>query len=193
MSDFASWADVVIFQSDWARKSLVPFLPPLKASVVILNGSDDTMFVPKRKKEPRAFKRFLYVRQNRDESKNPHMAFSKYREIRGENDELWIVGQFGPDSTEWNFDLGNLPVKYLGSVPYEQMPNIYRECDAFLYSYFSDACSNSLSEAMMCGLEIIDCYGMLSTGGAKEQMEAGVRTSKQMAQEYLDLFCDIVK
>lgn len=188
MKDYSKWADMVIFQSEWARQALTPYLEPLKASTVILNGSPRDLYHPADEDAYRAFRRFLYVRQNDDPSKNPHMAFAKFREIAKEDDELWIVGSFPQNEVEWNFDLGNLKTKYFGSVPYEQMPEIYRQCDAFLYSYFQDACSNALNEALLCGLEIIDCHGMLFTGGAKEQIEYGGKSASKMLEEYGIIF-----
>lgn len=188
MRDFTTWADAVVFQSEWARQALTPHLPGVKATHVVLNGSDDTLFVTREKGAQKRFKRFLYVRQNDDPSKNPHMAFSKFCELAGPDDELWIVGSFPAHEVEWNFDLGNLKTKYFSSVQYEQMPDIYRQCDALLYSYFNDACSNVLNESLLSGLEVIGCYGMIETGGAPEQIKAGGRSVEQMAAEYLTLF-----
>lgn len=197
MKDFARQADAVIFQSEWAKRTLTPHLEPLKASHVVLNGSDDKNFTPGVKDPRKRFKRFLYVRQNRDDSKNPHMAFSKFREIREENDELWIVGQFSSDAVQWNFDLGELPVKYLGSVPFEQMPTIYQQCDALLYSYFDDAASNAAIEAILSGLEIVDCYSMCSTGGMPDILASAKKgrywlTTERMIKEYREVIESIL-
>ncbi|KKN71705.1 hypothetical protein LCGC14_0417710 [marine sediment metagenome] len=196
MKDYARLADVVVYQSQWAMDFISPYLPKKEHEYVVLNGSDPEKFRPggnmfeKRGKNDRC----LYVRQNRDDSKQPHMAFYEYQQIRNESleknieMELWIVGRFGPESVEWNFDLEDAPVKYLGQIPYEKMGDVYRACDWFLYSYYNDACSNCLNEAMMCELNIHDCGGMLSTGGAKEQMVAGPRTSGDMVKEYINIF-----
>ncbi len=192
MIDFAEIADVIVYQSKWAQGYLGSVLGYPDRARVILNGSSIRFDLPK---EQHNVYRYLYARQNRDDSKQQHVAFYEYQ-MRArqfeEQPELWIVGEFSPEITQWNFDLGNMPVKYFGSVPYSQMPDIMSQCDALLYSYFNDACSNTLSEALMARLEIVDCSGMLQTGGAKEQMQAGVRTTKQMADEYYKVFCDSI-
>lgn len=192
MKDFAEVADVIVYQSKWAQEYLGYLLGYKDRSQVILNGSNEVFRVDKVAHKPY---RYLYARQNRDDSKQLHVALYEYQMLSRKHEEmpeLWIVGNFSPEITQWNFDLGIAPVNYMGSVPYEQMPSIMAQCDAFLYSYFNDACSQTLNEAMMAGLDIVDCSGMAQTGGAKEQMEAGVRTSKQMAVDYYNLFCDIL-
>ena len=139
----------------------------------------------------RVHKRYLYVRQNDDESKQPHMAFSKFREISSTDDTLVIVGKFPVNLQEWNFDLGDRKVEYQGELPHEKMPGLYQSCDYLLYSYFNDACSNVLNEALLCGLEIVDCYGMTDTGGAPDQLTYGGKTIKQMCDDYDKVFLSL--
>ena len=62
---------------------------------------------------------------------------------------------------------------------------------SFFYSYFNDACSNTLNEALLCGLGVLDCYGMRRTGGAPEQIETGPRTVEQMVNEYREVFSHV--
>lgn len=45
---------------------------------------------------------------------------------------------------------------------------IYKQTDYLIYSFWNDACSNTLIEALCSGCEIIDRYDMAETGGASE-------------------------
>lgn len=191
MRDYAAWSDLIVFQSEWARGFLGHILGYSDKHRVILNGSDPDIFTPQGESYERdGTTRYLYTRTNRDDSKQPHMAFQSFQEISREqtNAVLWVVGQFSPEMQQYGFDLGGLPYRYFGQVDQVEMAKIMRSCNALLYSYFSDACSNTLSEAMLSGLDILDCYGMIHTGGAFEQIEAGDRTIEMMAEEYRKLF-----
>lgn len=185
MIEYAKYADRIVFQSEWARDYLGDVVGHPSKHHVILNGSPSE-FSPGIKSW--LGKRYLFVRQNRDDSKNPHMAFHEFqRRAWKETSELWICGKFSNEAQEWNFDLGDLTVKFLGSVSYEKMPEIMRQCDSLLYSYFADACSNTLNEALLTKMEIVDCFGMLKTGGAPELVEKGGIRVDDMMLEYKNL------
>lgn len=165
MRDFAEWADLVIYQSEFAKGLLDKFLQP-KKSVVILNSTDESIFYG----EPKPLQgRYLYSKYSSDETKNWEMARLKFQELNDPK-SLTIVGRFDETLREYNYDF------YQGEEVYEKglitdantLADIYRNHDCLLYSYFNDACSNTLIEALSCGLEVIDCYGMTQTGGAPE-------------------------
>lgn len=184
MYDFAHMADVVIYQSDFARQLLMPFLKV--DGSVILNGCDQSIFNTFGRTES-VNARYLYSRFNRDETKNWEMARTIFQDesVNNEYALLTIVGQFSDEMREYNFDFFNdESYKYLGVISDPvAMANIYRMNDYLIYTYFNDACSNTLIEALSCGCEILDPYDMLLTGGAPEIMTA----FEHFGDEYFDI------
>jgi glycosyltransferase involved in cell wall biosynthesis len=166
MKDFADWADLVIYQSEWAKEYLEPFLK--KDGPVILNGVDTELFKPGTPGD-----KVLYSRFNRDETKNFEVARYWYSQYQLENPDaqLLIVGQFSPELIDGNFDFyNNEQYRYLGVVDKTAMADIYKQCSKYLYTYYNDCCSNSLLEALCSGCEVVGDPYYLKTGGAKEIM-----------------------
>lgn len=171
MKDFAQMADLVVYQSKWAGRLLHNFLSP-KNSVIILNGTDQDIFNTEgRTKAPET--RYLYSKYSSDETKNWELARSSFQQAKSQSKILNIVGRYDAKMVEYNFDFyEDEEYVYHGEVQdIQTMADIYKSSDVFLYSYFNDACSQTLIEAISCGLEIYNCYGMLQTGGAREIME----------------------
>lgn len=181
MRDFAQWADAVIFQSRWARDYLSPFLDV--NGDVIHNSVDQDVF---HGTNHSLGHKYVYSRFNRDETKGWEMARYHFARAwqRDERSQLTIIGQFSPELLEANFDFyAGERYMFLGVQPPEAIADLLRSHRYFLYSYFSDACSNSLIEALLCGCEIVDVYGMLQTGGAPEIMTA----FREQGPEYFHL------
>lgn len=171
MKDFAEWADLVIYQSGWAQDYLKPFTG--RDGTVILNGTDTATFrPPSQPADPNAV---LYSRFNRDETKNWEAArywFSRHAEDQ-QNARLLIVGQFSQELRDGNFDFYNGEnYRYLGVLGKQEMADLYRNCGKFLYTYYNDACSNTLIEALCSGCEIVGDRYYRKTGGAAEIMTA---------------------
>jgi len=193
---YADMADAIIFQSEWAKGYLAPWLGgPDNKHHVILNGSDSDIFKPEGDEYEIDYMRewpYLYVRQNRDETKGWHLAWYSYQMIQREepNAKLWIVGNFSPELVEHNFDFFmDERINYFGQVNSpEEMAKIYRSASRLLYPYFNDACSNVFNEAMLCGLEPAELFHMGRTGGAPEQIKAGGRTIDDMMVSYKQVF-----
>lgn len=173
MKDFADWSDLVVYQTIFARDLLHKFLQP-KVYVIILNSCDQKVFHNTTNRGTSDSIAFLYARSSSDETKNWEMARSKFQ-LFDEEKRLTIVGKpLDPKIHEYNFDLFmDEQVRYLGEIhDRNSMAELYRNHDCLLYSFFNDACSNTLIEAISCGMVIVDCYGMLKTGGAPEVMSA---------------------
>lgn len=174
MKDFCELADLVIYQSEWAKKFLMPFTKT--DGPVILNGVDTSVFKPSDKPEGT----YLYVRSSRDEGKQWIMAWYWMVNRPG---KLEIVGKFSPENLEYNFDFYN-GEDYTFSGQQTDMPSVYRRNKYFLYTYLNDACSNTLLEARASGCEIIDVCGMLQSGGAPEIMACEDISLERMWDEY---------
>lgn len=196
MKDFADWADLVIYQSEWARNFLSPFLQE-KRSVVILNSVDETIFNPKGMKLDGAVT-YLYSRYNRDESKNWPIAQYWYQKIHQQDptSRLYIAGNFSPELIENEFDFyAGENVKYFGILPPENMADVYRACEYFMYPYFNDACSNTLIEALMCGCQIYS-RDFLMEGSAKEILDKFEEDKtyfylERMINDYKEALCQL--
>lgn len=191
LRDFAAMADLVIYQSEWARDFLLPFT---KADgPVILNGADHEIYnrdVIGR--PPDGSPQYLYVRYNRDESKNWHQAWHQYVMVcrREPNAHLWIVGRFSEELRNARFDffMGERH-EYCGIVDdMRQMAEIYRGADVLLAPYFNDASSNVVVEYRLCGAGHISHNG---TGGTPELLAAPIEqvTAQYMAKRYAEEIC----
>jgi len=192
MKDFAEWATMVIYQSEWAKDYLKPFLE--KEGPVILNGVDVSLYSTGQQK-PKG-DNILYSRFNRDETKNWEVArywFSRYF-LTHPNSKLYITGQFSQELRDGNFDFYNGEnFEYLGVLDERNMAKLYAQCHKFLYTYFNDCCSNSLIEALVSGCEIVGDEYYRTTGGAKEIIDKFERTGdralsiERMTREYLEV------
>ncbi len=178
MKAIAELADLIIYQSKFAAKLLHNFLGPDPLTMhdgrfeIILNAIDQDIFNTNNRQESDEY-RYLYCKYSSDETKNWEMARVAFQEITNPTKHLNLVGRFDDKVAEYNFDFyQNESHRYFGLVEDpEYMASIYKQSDVLLYSYFNDACSNTLIEALACGLEIKDCYRMLETGGASEIMD----------------------
>lgn len=175
MKDFCQMADLVIYQSEWAKKFLTPFTKV--DGPVILNGVDTERF---RSDNQGPDDSYLYVRSSRDEGKQWIMAWYWFV---GNPGKLEIIGKFSPDNIIYNFDFYS-DERYLFMGEQTHMEDVYRRNKYFLYTYLNDACSNTLLEARASGCEIIDVFGMLQTGGAPEIMACKDISVQRMAMEY---------
>lgn len=170
MKRFAEQADLVIYQSEFARQLLKPFLKI--DGKVILNGCDTDIFNPQGRQEDTTAK-YIYSRVNRDETKNWEMAryiFQVESQSRNGDAFLNIVGQYSPELIEYNFDFyQDEKYKYWGVIKDQHtLANLYRNSDYLIYTFWNDACSNTLIEALCCGCTVADKYEMSHTGGAFE-------------------------
>jgi len=187
--DFAQLADLVIYQSDWAKNYIAPFLK--KDGPVILNGADHEIFHPDGPKQPNDGQpQYLYVRYNRDETKEWHQVWYQYQmwQRRQKYAHLWIVGNFSQELQQYNFDFyDNEKFRYIGVLDKpEDMAEYYRGADEFIYSYFNDACSNTLIEALLCGTEIC-LTGAGDSGAYRQIIETDLKklTADYMTKHYL--------
>lgn len=184
MKRFAEQADLVIYQSEFARNLLLPYLQV--DGKIILNGCDQSIFNPQGRQEATTAK-YMYSRVNRDETKNWEMARIYFQEKFQANHDskLHIVGHYSPELIEYNFDFYNdEQYQYWGVMQDPaSLAQIYKDSDYFIYTYFNDACSNSLIEALSSGCIVADPYGMCTTGGAIEILHA----YKAFGEDYLDI------
>lgn len=171
MKDFSDWADLVIFQSEFAEELLNPYLHTENFKI-ILNGVDQSIFNTEGRVDD--VDRYLYAKHSSDETKNWEMARVAYQKIHEKEPKaiLNIAGRFEV-SEEHNFDFYNGEhYMYYGYITDPgSMAQIYRKSDYFIYTYFNDACSQTAIEALSCGVDIYDPWGMAETGGTPEILD----------------------
>lgn len=202
MKDFANMADYIIYQSKWAKDYAGWWLKQngLKADEkVIYNGVDKDYFKLPNKQVTDEI--YLYVQFNRDENKRfPEASYEfhlRHKEaVNLENPlpRLVLVGNFSPQAREYDFDFfAGEKINYWGvaNSP-EEMGDIMRKCKYFLWPAYADASSNSLNEALACGLRIL-CNN--DSGGTPEiiqRWDQGEGYSiQEMADDYLDIFSSL--
>lgn len=195
--DFAQMADVIIYQSKWAKRFVSPFIR--RDGIVIINGTDETVFRKEGAVIPKdGNPQYLFVRHNRDETKRWEKAWYDFQTAFFDNNlaHLWIVGQFDPSNITFNFDFfggAEYRYKYFGVIEdRNEMAKMYRSADVLLLPYFIDACSNTAIEAKLCGCKIE--YDRYQGGGTSEIMNTSNSelTLKVMGSKYLEIFKSLV-
>ena len=188
LKEYANGADVIIYQTEWAKKILQPIIGN---GVVIVNGVDTDIFYPIEKKEKSNNIRVFYSKFSRNEVKQFHEVIYWWREycLEKQGDTLVLVGKFADDKIKIDhpFEFHNMEdYEYHGIITDEnKIADILRSCDVALLPYMFDACSNSILEAQACGLPVI--YS--PTGGTPEIIVNGLaidyrfKTPKEMVEE----------
>ena len=183
MEEFARDCDVVVYQSEWAKKLLTPHCGE---GQVIYNGIDTDIFHPSTKEKDWEGIRILYSKYGRGEGKNFNVVQYFFREYCLEKDDATLVlaGRFADEIQRINhpFEFHNdEDYQYLGVVedPH-RLAEIMRTCDVALLPYFSDACSNTVLEAQACGLPVIYDY----SGGTPEIVDYGTILDGRMPRTF---------
>lgn len=171
MIDFAKLADVVVYQSDWAKRLLSPYCGE---GMIIRNGVDTAIFNDKDRQKHEGI-RIFYGKHSRGEGKNFNVVQYFFREycLDRKDDFLVLVGQFADEIKNINhpFEFHNEEdYEFHGVVNQVEMARIMKTCDIALLPYFADASPNMVLEAQACGLSVIyDLYG-----GTREIVEYGI-------------------
>lgn len=142
------FADGVIYQSDWIKKEMSHFgMPTERPHAVIMNSVDSTIFHPPAHRPPHEGKIRLIATSW---SANMQKGFDFYREL---DDKLDF------DRYEMAF-IGRSPLQFKNILTLDPAPSIdvanqLREADIFITASHNDPCSNSLVEALHCGLPAV--------------------------------------
>lgn len=171
--EYAELADVVVYQSQWAKRLLMPYTK--KDGIVIYNGVDTDVFYPKGQAKDWEGTRIFYSKYSRNEVKRFHEVQYWYREycIDKSDGTLVIVGRFADDlqkiKNPFEFH-NNEEWEYKGIITDQnRLAEIMRHCDLAFLPYYADACSNTVLEVQACGLPVLYC----PYGGTKEIITDG--------------------
>lgn len=146
-------ADGTIYQSDWSKIQNMTLGLPVKAnSTTIMNAPDPEIFYPGAIAKPGGKVKIISTSW----STNPRKGFAVYRYLDKHLD--W-------DRFDMTF-VGNSPIpfdriRHISAVDSKDLATLLRQHHIFLTASQEDPCSNSLIEALHCGLPAVgmDCGG----------------------------------
>ena len=155
-------ADATVFQSNYSRDLSVKMgCPRKKYETTIINACNPSVFYPKSKPENRNERIKLIATSFSD---NWNKGFKDYQ---------WLDENLDFERYELRF-VGRSPCKFrhiqhIDPQDSQSLANLLRQSDIYITASRFDPCSNSLIEALTCGLPVI----ALRSGGHPEIVKAG--------------------
>ena len=202
------FADATVYQSEWSKlRNLEMGLEPKKLYSIIQNCADDSIFFPATKPKVKNSKIRLFSSSWSNHEKkgfafydflDKNLDFAKY--------EYFFAGR--PPIVFKN-------IKNLGALESQDLANELRSSDIFVTASQNDPCSNSLIEAVSCGLRClalnsgghpeivtnnnslfeneVDFLDILNTISNEESLLSPQHSKPaQVAEEYIDFFKKIL-
>lgn len=189
LKEFAGLADVVIYQSEWAKDYCFPLCGD---GPVIYNGVDTSVFKPN--PEIQDPNRYLFAYHGKNEQKGfwaAHYAFQmEFRKNR--NAIFTFIYDHGKDTEE----LRNANFDFWQGEKWEHLEKITDPLDMvelmqrskyFIYPAICDASPNVVLEARACGLEVI-APAPKNMAGTQELLDLDDITLERMCDEYHGVF-----
>jgi glycosyltransferase involved in cell wall biosynthesis len=166
------FADKTIFQSQYSLEKHLILGMEFKNPIVILNAADPEIFHSRKQVEFSRNRKTRLIASSW--SDNPNKGALVYQ---------WLDEHLDWERFEMTF-VGRSPVKFknirmLPAVDSYRMAELFREHDIYVTASKNDPCSNSLIEALMCGLPAV----YLQSGGHPEivkQAGAGFEAAEQI-------------
>lgn len=206
LSEIGALADLVVYQSEWAKNYAGYLIKNKSNEKIIRNGVNTDVFNTKNRKSDGHT--YLYFNYNDNPNKRFDEALYWFDMAwRKDNQSHLVVGGSAPSMylqhPEWNWDLpikGQL-VSYVGVIDNAfQAAALMKSCDYLLIPYFAEASSNTLLEGLACGLKPI---AVNPEGGNIEIIKdcaycfyyeaTPVRSIHMMAKSYLEEFNKLLK
>lgn len=140
-------ADVTVFQSEYSRRGFQEMGLEFKAPQVIMNSVDPEIFFPAGQK---AF--------NKEKVRIIATSWSNHPN-KGQETYEWLDRNLDWSRIEFTF-VGRIAarfrnIKVIGPVSSMALADIIRKHDIFMTASLHDTCSNSLLEALACGLPAV--------------------------------------
>tara|TARA_R100001594_G_scaffold99773_1_gene134317 strand:+ start:5256 stop:6167 length:912 start_codon:yes stop_codon:yes gene_type:complete len=157
------YADGTVFQSEWAKEKHIEHgLRITKHAEVIPNAPDDKIFNTEYTKEANKKTKLICS----SFAPNPRKGFDIYnfldKNLDFEKYEMMFVGNMAPG---YNFE----NIRMLEPVRSKDLAEILKNQDIYVTAVKDDCCSNSLIEALSCGLPSV----VLNSGGSPEIVKDG--------------------
>jgi starch synthase len=143
----------IVAASSFSRRTLIDHGIPVEKIAVIPYGVDTVEFRPRvRTAGAKRPMRFLFVGLVNARKGIP-LLLEAWREVAKTGAELWLVG---PVTDEVRALIPSLPgLRVLGRRPHGELPQLFANCDVFVFPSFFEGFALVLLEAMACGLPII--------------------------------------
>lgn len=200
MKDFAKMADVIVFQSEWAREYVGGWLERnhgvnLENSQIIYNGVETEYFNHSDDPATRG-ETYLFTTYNTDENKRfPEAAYDfhlrtvKARKEGRKEPTLRLVGNFGKEMPNYKFDFfDGEKVSYSPPISdRKKMADEYRSCRYLYFPAFADASPNTVGEGVACGCEVLLSHPIGGTQEVIREYKKKVVSIQDMADKYLAL------
>jgi glycosyltransferase involved in cell wall biosynthesis len=158
-------ADGTIFQSEWSKKrNIISGLRKNRFETVIMNAPDGEVFFPENKTMPKL--------SNKDKC---HLIAVSWSDNTNKGFDLYKFLDNRLDFNLYNMSfVGNSPIlfkniKIIGPQNSYEIAKLLRESDIYIIGSKNDPCSNSLIEALSCGLPCV----ALNDGGHPEILRNG--------------------
>jgi glycosyltransferase involved in cell wall biosynthesis len=168
-------ADVTVFQSKYCRESFSQYNVRPDGQCVIHNATDPSVFYPsERLAKPTKILHLLSTSW----SSNPRKGFATIAQLSEvPNTEIRFVGQWAPE-------IEPKKVKLLGVMEARQIADQLRQSDALVHAAQNEPSSNTIMEALSCGLPVL----YLDSGANKELAgDYGVELTDDLAWSVEDL------
>ncbi len=153
----------VVFQSEWSyRQALELGLLPGKSHFIIHNAPDLTVFFRKPETKIAPDRKIRLIADSW--SDNPNKGLAYYRYLDAQLDftkyEMTFIGR---SSVRFNH------IRQIPPLNSRELADQLRQHDIFISGAKDDACSNSILEALACGLPVV----ALNSGGNAEIVKRG--------------------
>lgn len=158
MVDNYNMADLIIWQSEFAKKVWAPYVDTTKKSVIIYNGVDTEIFNMNGPHIPLSGEKTKILHSNWSifQHKRVDILFEAIKHFP--DTEFHCVGNYETLDTQQTFQrFTEFPnAIYYGPVMApKQLVNLYRSCDGILLTSEHEGSPNILGEAMACGCPVI--------------------------------------
>jgi len=144
-------ADGTVFQSEWSKKK--NYQMGLNSNIfekVIYNSSDGEIFYPEKKTEEKNINKSVWQLIAVSWSKNKNKGFELYKFL-DENLDYNNFSMIFVGNSPFNFK----NIKHLDPLKPKELAQQLRGADIYITGAMKEACSNSIIEALMCGLPCI--------------------------------------
>jgi len=191
MKEFAELADVVIYQSEWAKEYCMPLTGE---GAVIYNGVDTEIFKNTNPDDIEREKNYCFFYHGKNETKgfwHAHYLFQQYHRMK-QGLKFWFTYDFGRDLQEMqesNFDFWNgEKFVYMDKIedPHE-MAAVFNKCGYLIFPSIADACPNTVLEARACGVRVIG-FPDKTLSATAELVELQDFSLERMCDEYFGVF-----
>lgn len=142
-------ADATVFQSEWSQdQNHLMGMPEKEYETVIHNAPDPEIYYKAKSNKPSEQNRIRLIATSW--SVNPNKGFGTYK---------WLDENLDFSKYEMFF-IGRSDIKFenindLGVMSSTELAEQLRKSDIFIFASLLEACSNSLLEAMHCGLPVV--------------------------------------